>query len=108
MNFGGVEVMSKDKGQGELGVIKGGEMEIPDVYTDSVGIAFGVYGFSFRFGVIEDDPTDPKPVAKVRMSPQHTLVLCQLLKKNMRLYEEKIGKINLPKELYEEMGIEEL
>ena len=38
---------------------------------------------------------------------EHAKIMAKLLVKNMRLYEEQLGKIPLPADLYRELGIEE-
>ena len=90
----------------------GPEEPIPDLYVDSVRIGAGPYGFVLELGIqgLPDTPSSEKPpikrLALVRMSPQHAVILSKLLQKNVRAYEEKIGKINLPDQMYRELGIE--
>ena len=80
--------------------------ETPDVYTDAVRIGSGVYGFSFQFGLATESPGEQRPVVTVRMSPQHAVVFYQILKKHLRQYEDRVGKIALPDGLFEELEIE--
>lgn len=86
--------------------------ETPDVYVDSVKIAVGAYGLTLDMGVsgIPDAPgSEPPPIRRIllaRMSPQHALVLARLLQKNVDLYEERVGKIELPAELWKQLGLE--
>ncbi len=90
----------------------GPEEPAPDIYVDSVRIGVGPYGFALELGIqgVADTPESERPpirrLAMVRMSPQHALILSKLLQKNVRSYEEKIGKINLPDQMYRELGIE--
>jgi hypothetical protein len=78
----------------------------PDLYADALEIGAGAYGLVFRFGLATQSPGDQKLVATIRMSPQHALVMYQILKRNLREYEKQVGKINLPDELFDEMGLE--
>ena len=39
------------------------------------------------------------------MSPQHAKVFGRILVKNMHAYEENVGKLNIPREILEELGI---
>ena len=86
--------------------------DVPDMYVDSVRIGVGPYGFVLELGIqgLPGTPASEKPsikrLAMVRMSPQHALILAKLLHKNVRAYEEKIGKINLPEKLFKDMDIE--
>jgi hypothetical protein len=77
-----------------------------DVYANQVGFTFSVYDVVLDFGL---QPTDPKgtrkSVVRVRMSPQHALVMIKLLVKNLNIYQEKMGPILLPEGLYKELGI---
>jgi hypothetical protein len=83
-----------------------------DIYVDSVRIAFGPYGFVLELGTtgLADTPASERPPVRrnalVRMSPQHALILSRLLERNVAKYQEKVGKINLPAELYEELKID--
>ena len=47
-----------------------------------------------------------KRQAVIRMSPHHALIFSKLLQKNIAAYQEKMGRINLPDELYKQMGLE--
>jgi hypothetical protein len=88
------------------------EGDVPEFYVDSVRAAISAYGFTLELGVqgLRDTPaSEPPPikrVALVRMSPQHALVLARLLEKNVRLYEEKIGPIVLPPQLFKDLNLE--
>lgn len=92
--------------------IFGQREEPPDLYVDSVRIAFGAYGFVLELGVggIADTPASEKPPTKrlalVRMSPQHALILSRLLERNVAIYQDRIGKINLPAEMYRDLELD--
>lgn len=87
--------------------------EVLDVYSDSVRFAIGPYGMILEFRRTvprppgEDGEPSEEALVRVRMSPQHALVIAKLLLKNVREYENKIGKINLPAGLYRELGVPE-
>ncbi|MEX2158666.1 MAG: DUF3467 domain-containing protein [Dehalococcoidia bacterium] len=86
--------------------------DAPDFYADSVRIGAGPYGFVLDLGIqgIADTPaSEPPPVKRVvliRMSPQHALILAKLLTKNVGIYQERVGKINLPDKMYGELGLD--
>lgn len=80
---------------------------IPEFYTNAVKFIIHLYDVQLIFGV-RTDPNDPiKEMAIMRMSPQHALVMSKLLEKNLRAYEEQIGKIVLPQHLSEQFEVEE-
>lgn len=39
------------------------------------------------------------------MSPQHAFVFCQILRKNLRAYQEHVGPISLPEQIFTELQI---
>lgn len=86
--------------------------DIPDLYVDSVRVGTSLYTIMLELG-IQGIPNAPgaekphtKPLAFVRMSPQHAKVLGKLIDKNVKLYQEKVGPIHIPPEVYKELGIE--
>ncbi len=78
----------------------------PEFYTDAVRINVSPYGLRLDFGLQADSPNDSRAQAVVRMSPQHAVILYQMLKKTLRAYEDQVGKINMPDRLYTELEIE--
>jgi len=80
-----------------------------EVYSDSLRMGVSPYGLMFEFGLqaTTGDPGDTKTQAIVRMSPQHAFVMCQILRNNLREYQNQVGKITLPAALLAELGIEE-
>jgi hypothetical protein len=90
----------------------GASEESPEYYVDSVRIALGLYTITLELGIQQpsDSPASEAPPIKrqalVRMSPQHALILGRLLQQNIDQYQEKIGKINIPLEVYKDMGLE--
>jgi hypothetical protein len=78
----------------------------PEYYTDVAKLAYGPFGFIFDFGLQTAGLNEAKTQAVLRMSPQHTLVFYQLLKKYLREFEEKNGKINIHEGIFTELQIE--
>ncbi len=81
--------------------------EPPDLYSDSVRVASTPYSFIFQFGLVTESPGEQKPVATVRMSPQHAWVLSKILQRHLNEYESNIAPIQLPSELLKELGLDE-
>ena len=83
-----------------------------EFYVDSVKFGVGPYGFVLELGYqgVADTPTSEAPpikrLALVRMSPQHALIMSKLLAKNVALYQERFGKINLPDKMFRDLGLE--
>jgi hypothetical protein len=77
----------------------------PEFFADGVDIALNPYGVALTFNVTRGERKIAR-VVTVRMSPQLALVMTQLLKKNLRAYEDKVGKIQLPSELYDGLKID--
>lgn len=78
---------------------------VPEYYTDSVNFTTNIYGFTLEFGAMvgQDDP--PRPLVRVKMSPQHAKIMSLLLRKNVLEYERRIGTVILPEGLYQDLGI---
>lgn len=83
------------------------EEDVPDHYVNSVNFIVSQYEFLFCFGLKSDPKDDPKPVANIRMSPQHAKVMMALLRKNVKEYEKQIGEIKIMPQMIKEMNIEE-
>lgn len=89
------------------------EKEVPDVYTDSVAFEIGVYGVTLEFGKTRKPPPGHAgkiphfPRVRIHMSPQHAKVMALLFSKNMRAYEEQVGKILIPQGLLDELKIDD-
>ncbi|SRR3712207_715220 len=87
------------------------ERPIPDVYTDSVRFQITAYGVTIELGQLQPHGTGSAarpahiPRLRVHMSPQHAKVFGRILVKNMHAYEENVGKLNIPREILEELGI---
>ena len=89
------------------------EGDVPELYVDSVRVGVGLYGFILEMGIqgmpneagSEEPPI--KTLARVRMSPQHALILSRILRKNVAAYQTNVGPIVVPRELLEKLGLPE-
>jgi hypothetical protein len=86
---------------------------IADTYTDAVQFLMNAWGVTLEFGIGQPAPpgfvgqVPPVPRVRVHMSPQHAKIMAKLLVKNVQEWEKQVGKIDLPKALYEQYGIED-
>jgi hypothetical protein len=86
--------------------------DIPEFYVDSARLAISPFGVVIDLGVTMADETSTselppvRRVARVRMSPQHALILGRLLNKTMATYQEKVGKLELPADIYKALGLD--
>ena len=83
----------------------------PDYYVDAVRLGITPFGIVIELGMT--GMTEElgsmglvKKLATIRMSPQHALIFAKVMTKHIDAYQQKVGKIELPAELYKEMGIE--
>jgi hypothetical protein len=89
------------------------EKEVPDIYTDSVGFEVSLYGVTLEFGKSRRAPPGHQgraphfPRVRVHMSPQHAKIMAKVFAKNMRGYEEQVGKIPIPKEVLDELKLKD-
>lgn len=84
--------------------------EVPEFYADGIEINLIVpWTVALTFSVKGIGPqSQPKRIAIVRMSPEHAKVMTMLLKKQLKGYEMNAGSnINLPKEMYPQLGLSE-
>jgi hypothetical protein len=82
-------------------------IRLPEYYTDSVNFMTNIYGFTLEFGATQAQDQPPRPLARVKMSPQHAKIMSLLLRKNVQEYEKRIGTVILPEGLYQELGIQD-
>ena len=86
--------------------------ETPEHYANTAKFAFGPYDFILEFGLqgVPDAPGSERPpvrnLARIRLSPQHALVVAKLFLRNVRQYEAQFGKINLPPRLLQDLGLD--
>ena len=85
-------------------------LEIPDgtpeFYIDSLNISTQLYGCTMWIGTVRQNQP-PLVKAIVKMSPPMAKVMSLILSKHVRQYEGDTGPINLPKDLYHNLGLEE-
>jgi hypothetical protein len=80
----------------------------PEIYVNGFTLSAGVWDFVFDFSMqAPDEPRPGRPLARIRMSPQHALAVSLVLQKQLAVYQEQIGPIKLPAGLLSEMGIDE-
>jgi len=80
-----------------------------DVYVNGIQINSGPWDVSIEFYLRKGaDPKEvPTSLGTVRMSPAHALILARLLQRQVDQYQEQIGRISLPRKLYNDLGLEE-
>ena len=78
----------------------------PEVYVDSINVGTQLFGSTMWLGTLRQDQP---PLVKVivKMSPPMAKVMSLILAKHVRRYEQDTGPINLPKDLYHHLGLEE-
>jgi hypothetical protein len=87
------------------------EQEIPIRYVNQAQFYMGVYDFTIDFShVVDPRSTPPRAelVSRVQMSPQHAKVVALALLKHLAAYEHKMGIIELPAALLEELKLANL
>jgi len=83
----------------------------PDYYADFVKLHATLFSFVLEFGLqgVPDTPASERPpgklLARVRLSPQHALILSKLLAQQVRIYQNEIGPIAIPDQVYENLGL---
>ena len=82
------------------------EHDIPEFYVNSVKIITHVFDIQMNLAVRRGTNNQPKEIALIRMSPQHALVMCKLLEKQLQTYENQFGKIPIPQKLLDSIGLE--
>jgi hypothetical protein len=80
-----------------------------DVYINGIQINSGPWDVTIELFLKEtaDAKDSPRLLGRVRMSPQHALILARLLQRQLDIYQEQIGRISLPPKLYNDLGLEE-
>ena len=99
--------MGQEKVTNEMDEGKSLDTSIPDFYVNEVGFVVSVYDVKINFRIASDPGQASEQVAIVRMSPQLALAMGKLLLRNLEDYEERFGKINLPQDFVEQLGISE-
>jgi hypothetical protein len=83
-----------------------------DAYVNGVQVTAGVWDVVIDLYLrspASDPPSEHElvSVGRLRMSPQHALVLAQMLQKQMDFYQERVGAIILPDQLLKDLGLSE-
>jgi hypothetical protein len=82
-------------------------LSTPEYYADSVQFMTNIYGFTLEFGTIQPEQEGaPRPRVRIKMSPQHAKIMALQLLRNVQEYETRVGKVNMPDELYQSLGID--
>lgn len=89
----------------DIAAMVNGPVDWPEYFADSVQFEANPYSVNLIFGINRGEQPNTNMVS-VRMSPQHALVMTQLLRKNLKEYEAKVGKIQLPDAMYEGLEID--
>ena len=77
--------------------------DTPEFYVDSAHVNTQLYGSTLLLGELREGEA-----AKIKVSPQMAKVLSLILSKHVREYERDVGEINIPKQLYHALGLEEM
>ncbi len=85
-------------------IFSGSEQSVAHSYANAVYVDYNPIEFFLKFGVSEPGSDTIVDFAKIHLSPQYALLLNKVLTKNIEEYEKRVGKINLPKSLLEEIG----
>jgi hypothetical protein len=83
------------------------QADVPEYYANAVSLDAGFFDLVISFGVTRG--TEPgQPVVRVRMTPQHELLMTAFLLNHMARYEAVTGApIHLPASLTEWYGVTE-
>ena len=81
--------------------------DTPEYYIDSVNISTQLYGSTLDLGQLrEDEP--PLVKVRIKVSPPMAKVLSVILNRHVENYEQEVGAINIPPQVYHSLGFEEL
>jgi hypothetical protein len=84
--------------------------EVPQIYTDQVGMALGPYGCALTFGLTHPASLSAEepalPVASVRMSLEHAKALAYIIHRQITMYQTNFGvRVDLPDKALESLNI---
>ncbi len=82
----------------------GSEKSVAHSYANAVYVDYNPIEFFLKFGLSEPRSEKIIDFAKIHLSPQYALLLNKILTRNIEEYEKRVGRINLPKSLLEEIG----
>jgi len=69
---------------------------VPDIYTNAIQLQTSVFEFALVFALMSPGEGEPRPLVRVRMSPQQALALHLILENNIEVYEKEFAEIVLP------------
>jgi hypothetical protein len=84
-------------------------MDDPILYSD--GLQVGISPFTVTLAFTVAPPAQPGtqvpiPVATIRMSPEHAKVMAIILRKQMKQFEQQLGReIALPHQVFQQLGL---
>ena len=82
--------------------------EIPEFYSDAIDITLTMpWTVTITYSLRStEEGRDPKPISRIRMSPEHAKVTAMILRRSLKKYEEASkSSINLPEELYSQLEL---
>jgi hypothetical protein len=83
------------------------QADVPEYYTNAVSFDAGFFDLVISFGVTRGDE-QARPVVRVRMTPQHELLMTAFLLNHMARYEAATGaSIHLPSQVVDGYGVTE-
>ena len=88
--------------------------ETQRIYVNFVLVETGIYDISLILGENIPQSTDQQtavpPAARtiIKMSTMLAKVLMHILTKHLRIYEQQVGSITIPKSILHDLGMEEL
>ena len=97
--------MAQGSKPSDIATIVNGPIDYPEYFSDGLSIELNPYSVNLIFGITHGEQP-AKNIASVRMSPQHAYVMTQILRKHLREYEDKVGKIQLPDKLLDGLGLD--
>ena len=88
--------------------------ETQKIYVNFALVETGIYDISLILGEHIPQITDqqtavpPTACAIIKMSTIFAKVLMHILTKHLRIYEQQVGSITIPKSILHDLGLEEL
>ena len=93
--------MAQDSAINEMDNQETVKKPIPDLYTNSAQFEFSAFDVTITFGMKKHQDRPVEDVAIIRMSPQHALAMGKMLMEQLKEYEQQMGKINIPDDVYQ-------
>jgi hypothetical protein len=84
------------------------ESSVPDFYADSAGFGASPVSVFLEFQQAQQGPPGSappvRPLVQIHMSPHFAKLLATILTRNMEVWEQTNGRLQLPEELLEQLG----